>query len=130
MWGKLKSIFQWGKCKVIKYNELIMIPIGWYLVKWSEPFITKTYPGSVRYDTGFFYDVIYAVAAGFIIHGVSYIMFKINWLLIERYLDINLDEDFKTLTPLQRILIAVWLFQSYFWSFIALFLIVSWTGVK
>lgn len=125
-----EKLYRGLKSFLIKWNEFITIPVGWFLVKWSEPFIVSTYPGSTRYDTGFYYDVVYSAAAGFIIHGISFIIFKINWLFIEKYLDVNLESDFKSLTSLQRISVALWLCQSYFWAFIALFWIVSWTGVK
>lgn len=116
------------KRKLIKWNEFITIPIGLLLTRWSEKIVTYFYPGSVRYDVGFYYDLIYSIGATFIIHGVAYGLFKLNWLFIEKYLDVDLEKDFKTLNPFQKIVISLWLFCVYLFSFIAMFWAVASSG--
>lgn len=117
----IKPAFKFLKSFIIKWNEFVTIPLGWFMTRWSEPFITTYYPTSTRYDVGFYYDLIYSLGAVFIIHGFSYILFKINWVIIERYLDVNLEQDFNKLNPFQRIIIALWLFNTYFFGFILTF---------
>lgn len=126
----VNSVWKWISTKLLKWNEFIAVPIGMLMTRWSEKVVTYFYPGSTRYDVGFYYDIIYSIGTMFIIHGFAYGFFKMNWFMIEKYLDTDLDVDFANLTGFQRIAVALWLFNSYLFGFIATFFSVSSASIK
>ena len=134
---KIKEKYTKGLKKVLKwlwrYNELYSIFLAFFIWWFSEPILRHFDPQMGSVGLGVLRDLLYTFMAGFLIHGVSWLMLKLVWPGAYRFKDniftslfVNSNKSEKNLLTIwQKVVILLWVFSLYFLGFIALHRIVA-----
>lgn len=107
----LKKLFRF----LLRWNELITIPIGLILWKYSGLFLRWIDPTAATYDAGIFQVILFAIITFFILSGVIWIYIKITFPKVYKYLDdvlgSNLESKNEKMTQWEKSKIVLWLFS-------------------
>ena len=101
-----------------KWNEFLTIPLALLLWWASIPALRWLDPTSAVYDAGVFQTIIFAIIAVLTFNGFAWLLLKINFPIIYKHLDDNLDKDFKILPRWQQALYALCIFALYLLSLV------------
>jgi hypothetical protein len=98
---------------LMKWNELITIPLGLIMWKYSGSLLRWLDPTSVEYDAGIFQIILFTIISFFIYTGVVWIYLKITFPKVYKYIDDVLGDNLeeKDLTTYQKSKIVLWLFS-------------------
>ncbi|TPN82938.1 hypothetical protein [Aquimarina algicola] len=109
---KLKPL--WGYFKV--WRELSSLAVGLLLWIQSATFLHWIDPTAGTYDAGVFQVYLFAIIGIFILHGIVRILMKLIWPTPEDYLDHQFMNDFKTLTPWQKLKLSTFIFFAFLFA--------------
>lgn len=106
----MKQLKKW----VINYDFATLV-LGSILVYFSEDIVTLLYPLDpmpVETISILYYFMFFSVSAFWIFKGLTYWTIKLAWNNLYEYLEEELDNDFKQLTPWQRVSISLLFYLS------------------
>ncbi|WP_103072276.1 hypothetical protein [Aquimarina sediminis] len=109
---KLKPIC--GYFKV--WRELSSLAVGLILWVHSAVFLRWIDPTAGTYDAGIFQVYLFAIIGIFILHGIVRILMKLIWPTSEEYLDHQFRNDFKTITPWQKLKLSTFIFFAFLFA--------------
>jgi hypothetical protein len=110
---------------IITWNEVLTIPLGLFLF-WYSPVILRAIDStSATYDYGIFQVILFTIIQLLIYHGLSWLMVKITWPGIYKFLDDQIEhliEEHATITDSawRKMKVALVVYLSYFAAFIIL----------
>ena len=99
---------------IVNWDSLTLV-LGGLLVYFAESIVTILYPldpPPVDTISILYYLVCFAIATFWILKSVAYITIKISWSAMYEYLENELDNDIKQLTPWQRVLTSLFFYLS------------------
>ncbi|NPV12665.1 MAG: hypothetical protein HPY57_12840 [Ignavibacteria bacterium] len=107
--------------KFIKdWNEIITIPIA--IILWfTLPYIIRLIDNTAAfYDAGVLQQIVYAIIAVLIFHGLAWILLKITFPKVYDYLDNTLEKKYDSyyLSEWEKVKFSLFLFSLYFIAFI------------
>lgn len=102
------------------WNELISVPIAivlWFVV---PDFVRLIDPTAAFYDAGVLQQILYAVIAVFIFHGLAWLIIKLTFPKVYDYLDNILEETLNSpySSQWEHTKTVLFLFALYFLAFI------------
>ncbi len=122
----MKTITEWIKKTLNKLNplcgyfvvwrELSSLAVGLILWIHSAVFLRWIDPTAGMYDAGVFQVYLFAIIGIFILHGIVRILMKLIWPTSEQYLDHHFREDFKTITPWQKLKLSTSIFFAFLFA--------------
>ncbi|WP_208746837.1 hypothetical protein [Aquimarina algiphila] len=104
----------WGYLKV--WRELSSLAVGLILWMHSAAFLHWIDPTAGTYDAGIFQVYLFAIIGIFILHGIVRILMKLIWPTSEEYLDHQFRNDFKTITPWQKLKLSTFIFFAFLFA--------------
>jgi hypothetical protein len=105
---------------ILKWNELITIPIGLIMWKYSGFLLRWLDPTSETYDAGIFQVILFTIISFFIYTGVVWIYLKITFPKVYKFLDDDLGIEKNELTKWEKSKIVLWLFSLFLLSMVFL----------
>jgi len=112
----LKTIKKIGNF-ILKWNELITIPIAFLLWYFSGTFLRWLDPTSATYDAGIFQIILFTIIQFFIFSGIIWIYIKITFPKVYKYLDdvlgSNLDPQNQNMSQWEKSKVVLWLFSLF-----------------
>ena len=121
----MKQLIEWFKnTKIIKplcgyfkvWRELSSLAVGLILWMYSAVFLRWIDPTAGTYDAGIFQVYLFAIIGIFILHGIVRILMKLIWPTSEDYLDNHFRNDFKTITPWQKLKLSTSIFFAFLFA--------------
>ena len=122
----MKNIMQWLQtileklkplCGYFKvWRELSSLAVGLILWIHSAVFLRWIDPTAGTYDAGIFQVYLFAIIGIFILHGIVRILMKLIWPTSEEYLDNHFRNDFKTITPWQKLKLSTFIFFAFLFA--------------
>ncbi|WP_081483260.1 hypothetical protein [Aquimarina agarilytica] len=122
----MKNIMQWLQtileklkplCGYFKvWRELSSLAVGLILWMHSAVFLRWIDPTAGTYDAGIFQVYLFAIIGIFILHGIVRILMKLIWPTSEEYLDNHFRNDFKTITPWQKLKLSTFIFFAFLFA--------------
>ncbi len=110
--NKLKPLC--GYLKV--WRELSSLAVGLILWIHSAVFLRWIDPTAGMYDAGVFQVYLFAIIGIFVLHGIVRILMKLIWPTSEHYLDHHFREDFKTISPWQKLKLSTFIFFAFLFA--------------
>ena len=98
------------------WRELSSLAVGLLLWVHSAAFLHWIDPMAATYDAGVFQVYLFAVIGIFILHGIVRILMKLIWPTSEEYLDHHFKNDFKTITPWQKLKLSTAIFFGFLFA--------------
>lgn len=101
---------------LLKWNELLTIPIAlllWHLSPMALHWIDGT---SSTYDYGVFQIILFSIIQLLIYNGVVFLTIKLSWPGIYKYLDDTLEHKILfngSITPWEKVKLVLWVFSLY-----------------
>ncbi|WP_271729095.1 hypothetical protein [Aquimarina algiphila] len=104
----------WGYFKI--WREFSSLIIGLILWTHSALFLRWIDPTAGSYDAGVFQVYLFAIIGIFVLHGVVRFLMKLIWPTSEHYLDTQFTNDFKTITPWQKLKLSTFIFFAFLFA--------------
>lgn len=98
------------------WRELSSLAVGLILWIHSAVFLRWIDPTAGTYDAGIFQVYLFAIIGIFILHGIVRILMKLIWPTSEEYLDNHFRNDFKTITPWQKLKLSTFIFFAFLFA--------------
>lgn len=106
---------------IVRWNEIITIPTGFALFYFTPMLLRMADPTSAGYDLGILHAIIFAIAAMCIISGFTFLLIKINFPAVFKFIDEVFEEHFyqnssinsTNLTTYQKCVLSLSLFAVY-----------------
>lgn len=116
---------------LLSWNELLSIPIA-LLLWWASPVLIRWLdPTAATYDGGIFQQIIFAVIAVLVFHGMAWLLLKITFPHVYQYMDTLLEQNLKNfnspsgaakpMTLWEKSKLVLFLFALYFLAFLLAF---------
>lgn len=109
------------------WNEILTIPIGIALFIIVPMLLRMLDPTSASYDLGVLHSIIFAIAAMLIIHGFAFVLLKISFPSVYKFIDEVFEEHFYqrqindfNLSTYQKCVLSLLLFAIYLFGTILL----------
>lgn len=102
------------------WNEILSIPVA--LILWfTFPYIIRLFDATAAfYDSGVLQQIIYAIIAVLIFHGLAWLLIKLTFPKLYDYLDNEFEDLFTNLfsSEWEKTKISLSIFALYFLAFI------------
>lgn len=109
---------------ILSWNEFLTIPIGILLFYYSPEILRWVDPTAATYDYGIFQVILFTIIQFLIYHGLSWLMVKITWPGVYRFLDNQIEDLVEngelSLSDYRKMIIALVIYLSYLVAFIVL----------
>lgn len=100
---------------ILKWNELLTIPLAFVLWWMSAPFLRAMDPTAGVYDAGIFQIILFAVIAFLIFQAMAWITLKLSFPKVYKWLDDELGNHLNnsSLSTWEKSKIVLWLFSLF-----------------
>lgn len=102
------------------WNEILSIPVA--LILWfTFPYIIRLFDATAAfYDSGVLQQIIYAIIAVLIFHGLAWLLIKLTFPKLYNYLDNEFEDLFTNLfsSEWEKTKTSLFVFALYFLAFI------------
>lgn len=115
---RFKRIIQF----ILKWNELLTIPLAFVLWWLSAPLLRTVDPTAGVYDAGIFQIILFALIAFLIFQAMAWITLKLSFPNVYKWLDDQLGMHINNgiLSPWEKAKIVLWLFSLFLLSMVFL----------
>jgi len=117
---KLKELLGKINPYIKTWREFSSLAVGLFLWIQSATFLRWMDPTAGTYDAGIFQVYLFAIIGLFVMHGVVRILMKLIWPTSETYLDHQFMNDFKTITPWQKLKLSTSIFFAFLFAVVLL----------
>jgi len=113
----MKRLFRF----IAVWNEFLSIPLALLLWFYSPTLLRMVDPTAAAYDSAVLQQVIFAIIAVLIFHGLAWFLLKLTFPEIYRFLDNDFGVFFSNLQGWRKLKLALLLFSLYFLAFVVAF---------
>jgi len=106
---------------LVVWNEFLSIPLALLLWFYSPTLLRLFDPTAGVYDSAVLQQIIFAIIAVLIFHGLAWFLLKLTFPEIYRFLDDDFEEHFSNLQKWQKLKLSLLLFSLYFLAFVVTF---------
>lgn len=103
------------------WNEFLSIPLALLLWFYSPTLLRMVDPTAAAYDSAVLQQVIFAIIAVLIFHGMAWFLLKLTFPEIYRFLDRDFGVYFTNLQGWRKLKLSLLLFSLYFLAFVVAF---------
>ena len=108
----MKRLLKW----ILKWNELITIPIALLLWFFSPVLLHWIDPTAAVYDAGIFQTILFTIIQLLVYNGVIFLLIKLTFPGLYKFLDEGLEKEVLCngyTTYFQKIIVVLWVFTVY-----------------